>query len=44
MIRDVIDYEVGFGFLGVIANSLFVRRQLETTFAERQKKLPGLLR
>src|ERR1700756_1149180 len=42
--RDVIDYEVGFGFLGSIANALFIRQQMQTTFAERQGRLPNLLR
>ena len=42
-IRDVIDYEVGFGALGAIANALFVTRQLQSTFAQRQKRLPELL-
>jgi ligand-binding SRPBCC domain-containing protein len=44
LIRDVIDYEVGFGFIGAIVDQLFVRRQMESTFAERQRKLPELLR
>lgn len=44
LVRDVIDYEVGFGWLGALANSLFVRRQMESTFRERQQKLPALLR
>lgn len=43
-IRDVIDYEIGFGVLGRIAGVLFVRRQLERTFQERQRKLPDMLR
>jgi len=43
LVRDVIDYEVGFGFLGSIANALFVRRQMESTFEERRKTLPKLL-
>ncbi len=43
-IRDVIDYEIRFGFLGKIADALFVRGQMETTFKERQRKLPELLR
>jgi ligand-binding SRPBCC domain-containing protein len=43
-IRDVVDYEVGFGFLGSIANALFIRQQMQTTFAERQGRLPNLLR
>lgn len=43
LVRDVIDYEVRFGFVGTIANALFVRRQMEGTFAERQQRLPQLL-
>ncbi len=43
LVRDVIDYEVGFGWLGKIANALFVRRQMESTFAQRQQSLPKLL-
>src|ERR1700687_694237 len=43
LVRDVIEYEVGFGFIGAIANALFVRRQMESTFAQRQKVLPNLL-
>ncbi len=43
LVRDVIDYEVGFSFLGGIANALFVRHQMESTFAQRQHTLPQLL-
>jgi ligand-binding SRPBCC domain-containing protein len=43
LVRDVIDYEVGFSFVGAMANSLLVRRQMEGTFAERQQRLPQLL-
>jgi len=43
LVRDVIDYEVGFGFLGDLANAWFIRRQMERTFAQRQKTLPVLL-
>ena len=43
LVRDVIEYEVGFGPLGAIANSLFVARQMRRTFAQRQKVLPRLL-
>ncbi len=43
LVRDVIDYEVGFSFLGSIANAMFIRRQMERTFEERQVKLPKLL-
>ena len=43
LVRDVIDYEVGFGFVGAIANALLIRRQMEKTFAQRQQILPALL-
>jgi ligand-binding SRPBCC domain-containing protein len=43
LVRDVIDYHIGFGFVGRIANRFFVRRQMENTFAERQNILPELL-
>ena len=43
LIRDVIEYEVGFGFLGALADATFVRRQMTNTFGERQKKLLRLL-
>lgn len=43
LVRDVIDYEVGFSFVGAIANALFIRRQMESTFAQRQQTLPKLL-
>ncbi len=43
LVRDVIDYEVGFGFFGAIANALFVRRQMQRTFVQRQQALPKLL-
>ncbi len=43
IVTDVIDYEVGFGFLGNIANALFVRRSMERTFSQRQHTLPKLL-
>ena len=43
LVRDVIEYEVGFGFLGAIADVLFVRRQMEDTFVQRQDVLPKLL-
>jgi ligand-binding SRPBCC domain-containing protein len=43
LVRDIIDYEVGFGWMGLIAEALLVRRQMEHTFAERQRHLPELL-
>jgi ligand-binding SRPBCC domain-containing protein len=43
-IRDVIDYEIGFGLLGRLVDAPLVRRQMDSTFRERQRKLPELLR
>jgi ligand-binding SRPBCC domain-containing protein len=43
LVRDVIEYEVGFGLIGAIADALFVRRQMESTFAHRQQVLQSLL-
>ncbi len=43
LVSDVIDYEVGLGGLGAIADTLFIARQMKHTFAERQKILPQLL-
>jgi ligand-binding SRPBCC domain-containing protein len=43
-VRDVIEYQVGLGVLGNIANLLFVRRQMEETFSQRQHTLPKLLK
>ena len=43
VVRDVIEYDVGFGWLGELAQSLFIRRQLEGTFAYRQGALEKLL-
>lgn len=42
-VRDVITYEVGFGWLGRWADQLLVRRQMEKTFAYRQQALEKLL-
>jgi ligand-binding SRPBCC domain-containing protein len=43
VVRDLVDYEIGFGALGAIANSIFVERQMRNMFAQRQKILPDLL-
>jgi ligand-binding SRPBCC domain-containing protein len=43
IVRDLIEYEVGFGFLGAIAQNLFVRHQIQQTFAYRQNILQSLL-
>jgi ligand-binding SRPBCC domain-containing protein len=43
IVRDLVEYEVGFGLLGVIAQNLFVSRQIQQTFAYRQNILQSLL-
>jgi ligand-binding SRPBCC domain-containing protein len=44
VVRDVIEYEVGFGWLGKMAQRLFIGAQLERTFEYRQRALKTLLR
>jgi ligand-binding SRPBCC domain-containing protein len=44
LVRDTVDYEVGLGVLGRIANQLFVTRQMRQTFLARQRVLESLLR
>lgn len=43
VVRDMIDYEVGFGFFGELAQQFFIHRELRWTFAYRQKALERLL-
>ena len=43
-IRNIIDYEVGFGFLSSNANGLCIRPEIQSAFAQRQRRLPDLLR
>lgn len=43
VIRDVIEYDVGFALLGELAQKLFVSRQFQRTFEYRQKALEKLL-
>jgi ligand-binding SRPBCC domain-containing protein len=43
VVRDAIDYEVGFGWLGVVANLLFVAAILRRTFRFRQRAVEQLL-
>lgn len=43
LVRDVIEYEVSFSFLGAIVDALFVRSQMQRTFAQRQQVLLKLL-
>src|ERR1700692_1105304 len=41
LVRDLIEYEVGFGPLGGLANSLFIEHGIRQIFKRRQKVLPG---
>jgi ligand-binding SRPBCC domain-containing protein len=43
VVRDAIEYDVGFGWLGDLAEKLFIGRQLQRTFAYRQRALSKLL-
>jgi ligand-binding SRPBCC domain-containing protein len=43
LVRDVIEYEVGFGPFGALANSLFIERRMRHIFEYRQTTLPKLL-
>ncbi len=43
LVRDLIDYDVGYGLFGSVGNALFIRREMENAFAQRQKALPQLL-
>jgi ligand-binding SRPBCC domain-containing protein len=43
LISDDVEYGVPFGPLGAVANAVFVRRQMEATFAYRQKRLEEIL-
>ena len=44
MVRDVIEYEIGFGFLGRLAQKFFVGPQLQKAFEYRQSAVGKLLR
>jgi ligand-binding SRPBCC domain-containing protein len=43
IVRDLVEYDLGFGPLGTAAQRLFVARQLQRTFQHRQKTLETLL-
>lgn len=43
LVRDIIEYELGFGPMGALANSVFIARQMRQTFAARQQILAQLL-
>ena len=44
VVRDVIEYDVGFGWLGELLQKVFVSGQLRRTFEYRQKALEKRLR
>jgi len=43
LVSDAVEYEIGFGPLGAVAQKLLVSHQLQETFAHRQKILESLL-
>jgi ligand-binding SRPBCC domain-containing protein len=43
IIHDAVEYELPLGFLGSIANAVFIRRQLAATFAFRHRRTLELL-
>jgi len=43
IVRDLIEYEIGFGLAGPIAQALFVGPQMARAFRHRQKALEALL-
>jgi len=42
LMNDTIHYKIPFGIFGQIANSLFIKKQLETIFNYREEKLEAL--
>lgn len=42
-LTDIVEYEVPFGVLGAIANTLIIRNEVEKMFAYRQKRTKELL-
>ncbi len=44
LVRDEVEYEMPLGPLGEVGNALFVKRQLSSTFAFRQKRTEELLK
>lgn len=43
VVRDIVEYEIGWGWLGAVAQRLFIGPQMRRTFAHRQKALEKLL-
>ena len=42
LMNDTIHYKIPFGFLGQLANFLFIRKQLEGIFSYREQKLESI--
>jgi ligand-binding SRPBCC domain-containing protein len=43
VVIDAVEYELPFGFLGELGNTLVMKRQIGALFAYRQRMLPALL-
>ena len=43
VLRDIVEFDAGFGPLGNIAEALFIQKQLQGTFTHRQQALEPLL-
>lgn len=43
LVRDVIEYEIGYRPFGTLLNTLFIERRIRQIFAYLQKRLPELL-
>jgi ligand-binding SRPBCC domain-containing protein len=43
LVRDIVDFQLPFGLLGRVADILFVRALMKTTFRSRQRALATLL-
>jgi ligand-binding SRPBCC domain-containing protein len=43
VVSDQVEYELPFGVLGEVANSVMMKRQIKSLFRHRQKMLPMLL-
>ena len=43
LVRDVVEYQVGYGWIGAAADRLFIRRILVTSFAFRHRATEALL-
>ena len=44
LVQDLVEYEVGYGLVGAVAQKIFVGPQMQRTFAYRQRSLEKLLR